>query len=804
MPVAPRGAEHVVAGRALVAAIVVIVGGVVGAQPPKPVTVDPLQQAVVDSLAFPRRTTPGALLEAVILATDVEAFDVARGYLDRLVTAIDAAGEARVEQLADLGAAFEASRLARLERSLRGHTPEITQVVAAIRAADGSRRRDPARLGRAAADLASADAATRALAAGALADAGLDALPFLVEIMRDPAAVAARPAARRLLRELGPAAREPLLAWLGSPDAERWDGVIAALDATGALDVEDFLLAPALVPDTPPPIKAAAVAALDRRTDPAAAPSPASPREAIDRLARRLDRVLSLDGLPEIDHLMLQPITDPAAAATAFGGTLSGTVERFVWNPDASRVEKRSVPPRVARAIEAEHVARDIVVLSPDEPQVVRLVLLARLEALLAYSSAAGARARPPVDATRDALSGPEGFDMDTSATIMEMAIDRGMWDAAAAAAEALAPSGPAPATGPSALPRATRSALVRALAIPDTALQFAAARTLALTGGGEPYAGSSRVVKALVHAAASRGEERVVVTHPDRVVAEELATAVSRFGYETVVARTGREAVFAARDPDTVLVLLPARCISPGVMETIQHLQQPPFGAAPPVLVVVDPLDDDGRGRFLQKRLLALDRVHGAMLVDRLDSMFMPTTDERTGAPRSAPRFHDAVAQVAGPAAVDPPTRAAARAERLTRGREALATLAALGEQGHDVSAAVDAALRAIERTESAPAAAAVLGTIGQPAAQYALFRVAARSSPPADAAVMAALRSHAARHGVLLDAGTVDAACARYTGSSSEAERSAPAAALEAIGVPSRNLAPPSVDAAPARSTR
>jgi hypothetical protein len=295
-----------------------------------------------------------------------------------------------------------------------------------------------------------------------------------------------------------------------------------------------------------------------------------------------------------------------------------------------------------------------------------------------------------------------------------------------------------------------------------------------------------------------------VVVAHPDRVVAEELATAVSRFGYDPVVARTGREAVFAARDPDTVLVLLGARCISPGVMETIQYLQQPPFGAAPPVLVVVDPLDDDGRGRFLQKRLLALADVHGAMLVDRLDSMFMPTVDKHTGAPRSAPRFHDAVAQVAGPAAVDPPTRSAARAERLSRAREALATLAVLGERGRDVSGAVDAALRAIDRAESAPAAAAVLGTIGHPAAQYALFRVTARSSPPADAAVVTALRSHAARHGVLLDAGTVDAACARYTGSTSEAERSAPAAALEAIGVPSRNLAPPSVDAAPARSTR
>lgn len=802
MPGAPPGAEHVVAGRVGVAAIVAIIGGVVGGQPPETVTVDPLQQAVVDSLASPPRTTPGALLEAVILATDVEAFDVARGYLDRLVTVIDAAGEARVDQLADLGAAFEASRLARLERSLRGHTPEIAQVVAAIRAADGSRRRDPARLGRAAADLGSADAATRARAANTVADAGLDALTFLVEIMRDPAAVAARPGARRLLRELGPAARDPLLAWLGSPDAERWDGVIAALDATKAEDVEDFLLAPALVADTPPPIKAAAVAALDRRTEASDTASRPSPRQAIDRLARRLDRVLSLDGLPEIDHLMLQPVTDPAEVANAFGGTLTGAVERFVWNPDTARVEKRSVPPRLARAIEADHVARDIVALSPDEPQVVRLVLLARLEVMLAFSTAAGKA--PPPDAVRTALTGPDGFDLEATAAIMEMAIDRGLWSAAATAAASLVPSDAAQTGMARAFPSNVRKALVRALALPDPEVQFAAARTLALAAGDAPYAGSSLVIKALVHAASSRGEDRVVVAHPEHPVAEGLATDVSRFGYEPVVARTGRDAVFAARHPDTVLVLLAARTISPGAFETVQHLQQPPIGAAPPVLVVVDPLDDDGRGRYLQKRLLAFADVHGVAIIDRLDSMFSPSLDQAAGATRSAPRFPDAVAQVAGPAAVDPASRSAARAARLGRAREALAILGAMGKRGHDVSAAADAALGGIERADLAAASATVLGSIGRPVAQHALFRAATRSSPPADPAVAAALRSHATRHGVLLDGGTVADARARYTDGASEAERSAAAAALEAIGVPSRHPAPPSVDAASARPTR
>ena len=96
-------------------------------------------------------------------------------------------------------------------------------------------------------------------------------------------------------------------------------------------------------------------------------------------------------------------------------------------------------------------------------------------------------------------------------------------------------------------------------------------------------------------------------------------------------------------------------------------------------MLVVVDPLDDDGRGCFLSQLIMKFADLHGVAIVDRLDSFFEPVIDDATGDVVTLPRFPDALAQAAGPAAVDPASREQARLERLGRSREALTLLATL-----------------------------------------------------------------------------------------------------------------------------
>lgn len=454
--------------------------------------------------------------------------------------------------------------------------------------------------------------------------------------------------------------KQSLLARLGSADLAAWPAAIEGLDALGADDVTEFLLAPAVVPDTPPEIRDRALAALrhvhERCAEPGEPWQPPTPGEAVARITRRLDRVLRVQHAPD-------PLSDLAQA-------------------DAVRVR------------EALHLARDLMALGATEPEAVRLVLLTRLEALRGPTPGP---VPPDLEPGQLAavLTGPDGLDIEAIADVLDLAVSRGLFAAAAAAARGLEEAAlpvdqplDAPATP---LPPAVRDALVRALAIPDAELQFAAARTLALAAGPPPWPGSSRVVATLAHAATATGSDRVVVAHHDADIAQELAAGISRFGYRPAVVSTGRAAVIAAREhADTVLVILGARIVKPSAFETVQFIQEQPYGDIPPVLVVVDPFDDLARGPFLTKSILKFSRVPCMALVDRMESFFVPTIDPETGRELAPARFPQALADVAGPTAAAAEPRTARAARRLERGRQATTLLAILHRRGWEIPADV------------------------------------------------------------------------------------------------------------------
>ena len=811
---------------------------------------DPLAQAVIESLAFPPRTTPPALLDAAIRAADVEAYDVAARYFSKFADALEKLGDKRLDLLADLGDTADPASLRRLERVLGDRDEDVRPVVQAMREASRERRRDPARLKRAADELASDKPATRATAFDQLARAGVDALPVLVDLLQseDAAQERSHELARELIRTLGTDARQPLLAWLGSDDVQHWPGVIEALAASVTHDdaalVAEHLLAPALVADAPPAVRDRANRVLKQLAARGMLPAtamdgdtmPPGPGTAITVLTRRLDRVLSIDGLPAPDHLIMEPVLDPATALAAAGKT----VERFVWNPEAGRLERVNLSPQAARTQEAVHLARDLAALDATDPDAVRLVLLARLESLLA---AAGdpltALDRVPTEQLQAAVTGPEGFDYEAAADVLEIAASRGMFAAAAGAAraiaaahaDAVAKAAEDQATGDTstgkraaeeqaaakvaaALTPAVRASLLRALAVPDATLQFEAARTLAQAGGDPPYRGSSRVVEILLQAATSTGEEIAVVAHPDEVVREELATNLSRFGYRIEKVASGRDAILAARaSVDTVLVVIAARTVRPTALETVQFIQRQATGDVPPVLVVVDPLDDDARGKFLTQLLLKFSDLDCVGIIDRLDSLFMPRIDLVTGKLIGPPRFPDHLAQVAGPQAVAPAARQARATQRRTRAAQSLALLADLGRRGWDVAAAETTARLALMQspqpgspTDLFGPAAALLGTIGSSRAQQALLGETERTDLPAESRkqALAAFAESVNRYGVLLECGPLRAAYARYNHSTASTDRAVAGAVLDVIETPSRKARPVSADAAHPRPTR
>lgn len=764
---------------------------------------DPIQQAVVDSLASRPRTTPAELLEAATRAADVEAAAAADEWLHRFMEAVAAAGNSAPDLLADAGDTAEPAALVRLERLLRSREPKVREVVASIRDAARLRRGDPARLARDVADLGSDSAATRQAAADRLARAGVDALPAIVPPLgRDDVGERPRRLARELVAQLGADARQPLLDWLATDDVADWPGVIEALDASGATDIETFLLAPAIVTDTPPAVREAARRVLARRAAARGGNTPEPPPHTavVASLVERLDRTLLPAGLPHPDHLCLEPVTSPDMAVAAFGGDVAGLVERRVWNAKGHRFDRVRMTPRAARARDALHLARDLAAVDARDREAVNLVLLARMESLLV--SAGDASGLPPKE-LQEVLAGPDGFTPDTAADVLDAALVHGMWEAAGGVAAALAPARGERAAAP--LPPAARKALVRALAVPDAALQFTAARTLALAAGEPPYAGSSRVVEVLMHAATSTGIDHAVVAHPDGVVVDELATGVSRFGYEPVRATTGREAIFAARtSADTVLVIVAARLATPSALETTQLLQQQGLGDTPAVLVVVDPLDDDGRGRFLQRLLLSFGDLHRVAIVDRLPSLFAPVIDTETGTVTLPPRLPDLLAQAAGPAMVDPATREMARLGRLARSREAFTLLSALSRRGWDVRSAAEPARKALMTEELYGPAVSLLATLGRPEAQEVLALEAERGdlAAPLRKVALSGLAAHVDRYGPLLECGQLRGIAARYT---REGEASRDAAAildvLDSAGPTNRPAAPDASHSRPIR---
>ncbi|MFM7207677.1 MAG: hypothetical protein ACKO4T_13530 [Planctomycetaceae bacterium] len=765
--------------------MVVTAAGVANAAPePTPAAgpLDSLQRAVVDSLAATPRETPAELLDAAIRAASVDATAAAREWFAKFAAAAEAAGDGRLDLLADLGDAVDHAALNRLERVVAASDPAAAGLVGAIAEAARLRRRDPERLAAAAAALDSPSSETSRDAADDLVRARIDSLPALVARLR---AADTPPASRRRIHEvlalIGAEAREPLLEWLASDDVGSWPAVIEALEASGATDIEPYLLAPALSADSPPAARAAAIRALAPSRGDCDTSAGTPSRDLAGRmLAARLDRLLTPAGLPEVAHLLLAPVRNPAEAAAAFGGSVTGLVDRISWNPDTGRFEPLRIPPRAARSRDALHLARDLAALGVDDPDAVSLVLLARLDALLvAKGDASGLTPQE----LRQPLTGPAGFSPETAADVLDAAIAHGMGEAAAGVAAALAPAAGTAAAAP--LSPAVRTALVRALAVPDASLQFAAARTLALAAGDPPYPGSSRVLEILAHAATATGGDRVVVAHPDGEVVDALATNISRFGYEPIRVSTGREAIFAARShADTVLVLLAARVATPSALETVQFLQQPAYGETPPVLVVVDPLDDDGRGRFLSQLLMKFRDYHRIAVIDRLDSLFLPVVDEATGRVTLPPRFPDLLAQAAGPAAIDPTSREQARLTRLGRSREALTLLVALARRGWDVRAATDTAIEALGTAELYEPAVALLGAVGSPRAQEMLVVEAERHDLPAGlrTASVAALAANVDRHGLLLRCGHVRSVATRYN-LATGASRDAAGAILEVL---------------------
>lgn len=619
------------------------------ASPIRAEPLDPLAQSVVDSLSSPERTTPVDLFDAVVKATQVEAYRVAAAYLRRFDTAFASAGDRRPDILADLGDRHDDGTLLEVVRRLSPTEPAIAKVVRDIQTASRLRRRDPERLAAAVADLTSDSFARRSEASRRLSLAGLDAIGPLVGWLNDPRHVdgddeptaRARGIVRELLRGLGEEGVVATLGWLGTADIDNWPGILSAIDLAGPTSdrVWPFLLAPALVVDTPPEARRRAAAAIER-----AGRRIPTRDAAVAELERRLDAVL-------------RPADTEANGLRSRGQTTTNATEEVAfWDAEKNRAGRARLTPRQRRSLEAAHLARDLAALGRLDPAAERLVLLARLESTLLVVDRADASAGQKIIA---ALSSAEGPSATTIASVLDEAIGRGMAEAAEAAATVIAETVGSP---PRPMEPTVRRSLVRALSAADLGVRFAAARALAIAAPRGLYAGQSKVVEALLDCATSTGIVRAVVASPNATVRQELAAAVATLGYAPTTVVRGRDAVVQTRDScDVRLVVIGDTLGPPGARETAEFLARIPTDGPLRVVVVHDesdlddvaPVDDDDRGRAAERLARAEEslRLIVKFARDGEDvSAALPVALSALEQPSLAPRAIDLLSEIGRP----------------------------------------------------------------------------------------------------------------------------------------------------------
>ena len=752
---------------------------------------DPLARAVIDSLESEPRTTPAELLEAVIIASDVDAYDVASRFLAEFVELVAGMGEEREAVLADL-ADLDPVGLVRTKRRLGARDAEAVTVIDAIQQASVRRYQDPAWLSAAAAGLSDPSSAARSRAFDQLSRAGIQALPAAVDILNRPEpdsepARLGRALAWRLINELGSSARQPLLTWLGSGDLARWPGVIRGLSACGSRSEVDFLLAPMLVIDSPPDVVQAATETYRQLTGGTASRLP-SPTQAVGRLTDRLERLLTpqallpegieLDGEGSPDLTADDPLVIATLPPAERGGDPELLAAATLFDTEKSAIVQSRFSRRFLRGLQAAHLSRDLMALATDDPLALRLAILAQLEMVSLSHSPSDPQG---LAAIRTFLEGPDGFDPQLIADVIDEAATRGLHNAAAAAVRGIVDrsGNPSAASDNTSLPKPLREAMLPLLASPDLELRYQAATALvSLTDSAFPEI--SRVVETLAFCANSSAADRVVIAHPQQAVAVHLESYLAQYGFRAELASRGVDVIPAANHCDTRLVMLSARLGDPEALEVAQLIRTIPADEPIAVLIAIDPGDDAGTAAFrqqLQQRLSGFEGqgLYWVTLTDRLPSLFEAEISPDTGEPLAEARLGSMLNRIDRESLLLPARRSKLAAARLNRGAKAVEQLATLARRGIDVDPAEATVIRLLARRQHAAACIAMLAASDTKAAQRALAETACRpvETDALRKAAAAGLDASIDAFGILLDDATVAGFLRRYNGATDPVRR-------------------------------
>lgn len=499
--------------------------------------------------------TPEEFFEAVDLLADLGRPDLAKPYLDKLMTILD---DATLLKLRDERGPAEFLKLANIKEL----QPQTIDLMNRANALFVKSMQDPARLKRLIAELRGT-AGEQAVAMDQLRLSGEIAVPPLL------AAVAERDNADindRLILALvriGRPAVAPLVGALDSPNAQQR---VAAIQALGRIDSDEsipFLWYSAADTNELEGVRSAA-------------------RQALVRLLKRnlkTDQEFSTVGVSaQLKRLALEHFRHAHAWMTG----PDGLVPQWTWERPRGTLVLKRVDPRTASDNLAAKFAREALVLSPtnEEIQALSLCITLALEA----TQGAGNAPIPSGSSSAHDLALSVGPDVVSRAVSQSMELGSG-----AGAAAGLSVLGQIGSVQQLQAKKGERSPLLVALNYPDFRVQFAAATAILQLDPPQAFAAAPQVVDVLSRAISDAGDglRKAIVIDAVGDRGSRMAGLLGELNYEATAVSTGREGFrLAASRSDTDLVMIDANVIRWGLSETLANFQADSRTAGIPVLV--------------------------------------------------------------------------------------------------------------------------------------------------------------------------------------------------------------------------
>lgn len=498
--------------------------------------------------------TPEELFEAALLMVNIARPELARNYLDKLLEA-----DLTDELLLSLREKHGSGAFLRLTGVKQLH-PAADNLLQRANAAFARAAVSPERIGALINQLA-ASAEERATALADLRGIGAPAVPLLLSALANPANADKQEHIVFGLVRIGEVGVPPLLAALDSPDNNLRVHAITVLGLIRATPAVPYLWYPALSPDEPMPVRAAARQALARILN--------EPAAAMDKLAS--------DG---VATKLLKYASEHFRGKHPWTTDDQGLVPFWRWDAEQNLVIVTALSPDAASDRVGLRFASQALKLAEDQRRIQALYLALEL-----------ANASRSTGADKPLASGP--------ATAHNLALSVGADTVSETLRESLAAGRPAPAIaalkvleqiGTVSQLKSSGSkpaAVIAALNYPDARVQFAAASTVLQIDPVSPFAGSARVMQILQRALATEGKPHAVVGEvlPER--GAMIGGFVAELGYEPLLVTSGRDVFKAASErTDVELIVLHPNIIRWALTETLANLRADTRTASIPVIL--------------------------------------------------------------------------------------------------------------------------------------------------------------------------------------------------------------------------